>query len=62
MIDVMFPQHQARNIAVCIQFRDSDDETAAPLKVSCVICCKMQNATEHLIISPLLEGISDWLF
>lgn len=58
----MFPQHQARNIAVCIQFRDSDDEAAAPLKVSCVIRCSMRNVTEHLIISPLLEGISDLLF
>lgn len=26
---------QARNIAVCIQFRDSDEEGASPLKVSC---------------------------
>lgn len=58
----MFPQRQARNIAVCIQFRDSDDEAAAPLKVGRVICCNMQNVTERLIISPLLEAISDLLF
>lgn len=25
---------QARNIAVCIEFRDSDEEDAAPLKVT----------------------------
>lgn len=36
--DIMFSPHQARNIAVCIQFRDSDEEGGAPLKVSCMNC------------------------
>lgn len=42
-LTLMFPSRQARNIAACIQFRDTDEEGAAPLKVSCVNCmnCNM---------------------
>lgn len=42
------PQWQARNIAVCIQFRDSDDEGAAPLKVSCLICCMICDVQRNI--------------
>lgn len=39
------PTFQARNIAVCVEFRDSDEEDAQPLKVNYLLT--LTNNHEH---------------
>lgn len=44
---------QARNIAVCVEFRDSDEEDALPLKARCSLRNYIIPGPLNLYIKPV---------